>query len=235
MPISPGSRLGTYQISGPLGAGGMGEVYRARDMRLGREVAVNAFVQRSAGTLAATLGRFGEAESHLREAIAKDPLNSGGYNALGLLYRAMDRWTDAEAVVRKSIELSPQRIGTHHVLGIMLSEQGRHAEAMTETLREPAEWARLTGLAVVQYKAGRKKESDEALAKLITTHGADSAFQIGAVYAMRGETDAAFEWAERAIAQRDAGAAQMSFEPTFRSLHGDPRWTALMKKLGFAS
>src|SRR5687768_12237088 len=42
MSLSPKTRLGTYEIVGPLGAGGMGEVYRARDLRLGREVAVTS-------------------------------------------------------------------------------------------------------------------------------------------------------------------------------------------------
>ena len=40
MTLPPGSRLGPYEILAPLGAGGMGEVYRARDPRLGRDVAV---------------------------------------------------------------------------------------------------------------------------------------------------------------------------------------------------
>src|SRR5215203_4158209 len=40
MPLRPGTRLGTFEIVGTLGAGGMGEVYRAKDLRLGREVAV---------------------------------------------------------------------------------------------------------------------------------------------------------------------------------------------------
>src|SRR5512146_869605 len=40
MALSAGTRLGPYEIVKPLGAGGMGEVYRARDTRLKREVAV---------------------------------------------------------------------------------------------------------------------------------------------------------------------------------------------------
>src|SRR6266487_3952497 len=40
MSLSAGTRLGPYEIVAPIGAGGMGEVYRARDTKLGREVAI---------------------------------------------------------------------------------------------------------------------------------------------------------------------------------------------------
>jgi eukaryotic-like serine/threonine-protein kinase len=39
-PISIGDRLGRFEIVGPVGAGGMGDVYRARDPQLGRKVAI---------------------------------------------------------------------------------------------------------------------------------------------------------------------------------------------------
>ena len=40
MPLTPGTRLGPYEIVAPIGAGGMGEVYRATDTKLNRDVAV---------------------------------------------------------------------------------------------------------------------------------------------------------------------------------------------------
>ena len=42
MPLAAGTRIGVYEIQGPLGAGGMGEIYRARDTRLDRTVAIKA-------------------------------------------------------------------------------------------------------------------------------------------------------------------------------------------------
>jgi len=48
MPLGPGSRLGPYEIVAPLGAGGMGEVYRARDTRLDRSVAIKVLPDRLA-------------------------------------------------------------------------------------------------------------------------------------------------------------------------------------------
>ena len=57
MALSPGSRLGPYEILAPLGAGGMGEVYRARDKKLDRDVAVKVLPQ-SVAADPDTLARF---------------------------------------------------------------------------------------------------------------------------------------------------------------------------------
>ena len=50
MPLATGARLGNYEILGPLGKGGMGEVYRAKDTKLGREVAIKVLPAEFAAT-----------------------------------------------------------------------------------------------------------------------------------------------------------------------------------------
>jgi Tol biopolymer transport system component len=68
MTMTPGSKLGPYELLSPLGAGGMGEVYRARDTRLGREVAVKVLPE----SLAQDRERLSRFE---REARAASALN----------------------------------------------------------------------------------------------------------------------------------------------------------------
>jgi serine/threonine protein kinase len=48
MPLAPGTKIGPYEIQSPLGAGGMGEVYRAKDTRLGRDVAIKVLPEKLA-------------------------------------------------------------------------------------------------------------------------------------------------------------------------------------------
>ncbi|HKA37619.1 MAG TPA: protein kinase, partial [Thermoanaerobaculia bacterium] len=55
--IAAGTRLGPYEVSTPIGAGGMGEVYKARDTRLNRDVAIKVLPEKVAGDPEA-LARF---------------------------------------------------------------------------------------------------------------------------------------------------------------------------------
>src|SRR5437588_4155453 len=66
MTISVGNRLGSYEILAPLGAGGMGEVWRARDTRLGREVAIKILP----ADVASDPGRLKRFEKEARSASA---------------------------------------------------------------------------------------------------------------------------------------------------------------------
>jgi hypothetical protein len=50
----------------------------------------------------------------------------------------------------------------------------------------------------------------------------------------RGEADVAFEWLERAHAQREPAISEMKTLPPLRSLHADPRWDVFLRKMGLA-
>ncbi|NJL73320.1 MAG: hypothetical protein HC888_18185 [Candidatus Competibacteraceae bacterium] len=63
MSLQPGNRLGPYEILAPVGAGGMGEVYRAKDLRLGRAVAVKVLPEQLADDQKALLRFEREAQA----------------------------------------------------------------------------------------------------------------------------------------------------------------------------
>lgn len=85
--------------------------------------------------------------------------------------------------------------------------------------------------AVTYYALGRKKESDAALTELIAKYHEGGAYQIALVYAFRNQSDEAFEWLNRAYAQRDGGLIFTKVDPQLKSLHNDPRYAAFLKKL----
>src|SRR3989442_8944834 len=69
MALTSGTKLGPYEIQSPLGAGGMGEVYRARDTRLDRSVAIKIL----SAAFSADCDRLGRFEQEARSASALNP------------------------------------------------------------------------------------------------------------------------------------------------------------------
>ena len=102
---------------------------------------------------------------------------------------------------------------------------------MTEIEQETSPLWRLQGLALAYHALGRKKEADAALAEFIAKYQADAAFQVAEIYAFRGEADRAFEWLERAYAQRDGGLTEMKGDLFLKSLERDPRYIPFLKKM----
>lgn len=192
----------------------------------------SARVLRVAGVLAKAQGRLEDAIQIDRRAFDHDPLSGAAYHNLGNTLLAAGRFTEAEAAFRESLELTPLRAATRASLAFALAAQGRLDEAMAEAKREPVDWARLRGLAIIHYAMEHSSESDEALRELIEKHGAESACQIAEVYGARGEADAAFQWLDRAYAQRDPGLADVKPSPHFRSLQTDPRWRVFLETVG---
>ncbi|HTR03554.1 MAG TPA: protein kinase [Thermoanaerobaculia bacterium] len=90
MTIAPGTRLGPFEVLSPLGAGGMGEVYRARDTRLGREVAIKVL----AAEFAADVDRRKRFEQEARAASALNHPNIVTIHDIGVdgptVYIAME-------------------------------------------------------------------------------------------------------------------------------------------------
>ncbi len=76
MPLQPGTTLGPYQIESPLGAGGMGEVYKARDTRLDRTVAIKVLPEHVA------------ADPDLKQRFERE----AGTRACGEHWLSPDRW-----------------------------------------------------------------------------------------------------------------------------------------------
>jgi len=188
-------------------------------------------LRRAAGVIGC-LGDLDEEIELWQRAIAQDPLSGIFYANLATCLHSSGRLAKAEAAYRKALEFTPQRAATHSRLALNLLAQGRGEEALAEAQQEPEESQRLWTRAVIDYAAGRRAESEAALQELIANHQA--AYEVALVYAARGEADLAFAWLGRAYVQRVPGLSGMKTQPLFRSLHADPRWSAFLRKMGFA-
>jgi TolB-like protein/Tfp pilus assembly protein PilF len=185
--------------------------------------------------LLSTLGQLQEAIALLRKGLTLDPLAADRWWWLSGFYLGTGQLDLAESAARKSLEISLEQgygarnLGFAYLLGHRLGE-ARAAFRIAGTASQDA--YRLMGDALVEYELGHPKKSQRALDELLgKPFASDVAYQIAQVYAWRGEADKAFEWLGRAYDFHDPGLAYLKYDPFLRSLRGDPRYTAFLRKM----
>jgi TolB-like protein/tetratricopeptide (TPR) repeat protein len=202
---------------------------------LARAIALDpkrALTQRNHAAILATLGRVDEAIAAARNATELDPLAEDSWTLLGRLLAGKHDDAEARKALERALVLNPRQNWANFMLGNMLLSQGDVEGAMSHYASAPEQF-RITGTAMVEFTRGNEAASRAALAKLEQDFPIGFAFQIAQVYAWRGEKDQAFEWLERSYALHDAGLVRLPFDPALDPLRSDPRFAALVKKMGF--
>jgi TolB-like protein/DNA-binding winged helix-turn-helix (wHTH) protein len=181
--------------------------------------------------LSEILGNLDEAVKFNEQAVALDPLRTNSLLGLGYLLYLDGRYDEARVELQKALDLNPQASFVHYTLGKVLIAEAKPLQALAEIEKEPNEWGKITGLALVYHALGRERDSSAALADLIAKHHTDSAYQIAQAYAFRGEPDKSFAWLERAYKQRDPGLPAIKTDPLLKSLRHDSIYTELLQKM----
>jgi TolB-like protein len=178
------------------------------------------------------VGQVQEAEKLARQAIELDPLAYLARGNLARILLAEGKLDEADAAARTAAELQPTAAGSHRWQVVAAVLRGDGEVALREAQLEPDEGYRRFELALAQCVRADREAADAALADLIANFRNQLAYQIAEIYAVRGETDKAFEWLQISLDNHDTGLLSLLIDPLIRGLRADPRYKSMLEKIG---
>jgi tetratricopeptide (TPR) repeat protein len=185
--------------------------------------------------------RTDDAITEMKTTLALDPLGVETNKAMASVYYWAGRYDDAIAQTRRTLELDPDFAAAHQLIADVYAHKHLYVEAIAAQQRvltlagEPDAAGRLAR----DYAAGgydgairrMYKSEIEALTEAARmTWVSPIAFAIG--YAKLGDANRAFEWLERAYAERAPWLMMLGADPDFESLRRDPRFDPLVRRIG---
>ncbi len=181
------------------------------------------------------LGAVGRADAAVRlveRAQRLDPLRPNGPFLLGLALYQAGRFADALVPLRQAVARLPDDIEGKNALASTLILIGQPAEGLAVALTiPPGNGFRESLEALARAKLSDRAAANAALDRLRTMDAMQ--YSVAQVHAQRGETDAAFAALDRAVAGSETDLAALKGDPMMRPLHGDPRYAALLRRIGF--
>jgi adenylate cyclase len=185
------------------------------------------------------MGRVDEANDQGRRALEIDPLSATARWCLGWAFLNAGRSDEAIEQISKAMELNPNSAWARTFLGrayLTKGMQQRGIEEMETARRDGPDDVFVLGLLGYGYAVtGRRADAFKVLHSLdeMEKHRYVSRAARVYVYAGLGDNDKAFEWLEKAYQERSDALAWFRQEPESKSLRSDPRFAALMRKVGF--
>jgi serine/threonine protein kinase/TolB-like protein/Flp pilus assembly protein TadD len=188
-------------------------------------------------TLLQNLGRFKEALAENGKALALDPASPQIYaNHAGLLMD-MHRYEDAMAEVNRLIAANPEFPAYYGVRGLVYwhleNQDAFVADWATEMKKSGRpEWAEAFTAA---FRKAKLKGACTALIEVLKNESQReyvSPNEMARYYALMGDRDHAFEWLEKAYADRSGRMEYIKNEDFFEPFHSDPRYIDLLKRMG---
>jgi serine/threonine protein kinase/Flp pilus assembly protein TadD len=189
------------------------------------------FVLNARSIFLATVGRTAEAVEVQRRAVEQDPLSAIHTNGLAMRLTWDGRYAEAREWARRAEELSPGAAEPIWVQGwaALLGGDAAQALAFFEKVSAPR---RMVGIAAALGALGRLPECKEAVQQLERDYP-DEPILIAGARAGCGDIDGAFGSMEVAVQARDRALSRLRILPHLRPLHSDPRFPALLRRLGF--
>jgi TolB-like protein/DNA-binding winged helix-turn-helix (wHTH) protein/Flp pilus assembly protein TadD len=195
------------------------------------------------GTYLLARGRTEEALAELKQAHELDPLSiTNDLFAVFPFYYApppLRQYDRAIEELRKIIALEPNFSSAHSLLGGVYVEKGMYEDAVAAHQKAWQLGNNLWDLAylVRSYAmAGRRAEAQKALGDLRERAKREHVAPnwMAAAYLGLGDKDRALTWLEKAYEDRDENMTLLNVDPAFDSLHADPRFTVLLRRIGLS-
>jgi len=185
-----------------------------------------------------SMGKLEESFRLISRAVELDPVSQAILKDKGLVLYYSRQYDETIELARKTLELDPNYAAAHRLLS--LAYQGK--EMLDEANLENRNWGTLTGnkvdtmlaqaqLYAVSGQIGDAKKLVEAVEKdklVVEQHYRGLAL----VHAALGENDMAFKWLEKSYERREESLLSLKVDPKVDRLRSDPRFIALLKKIG---
>jgi eukaryotic-like serine/threonine-protein kinase len=181
------------------------------------------------------VGQFAESFAEGQRALALDPLDVGMNFHLGWYYYFTHQYDRAGAQLQRVVEMNPNFPDAHSMLGMVYAQQGRYQEAIAELQRSREGGSDQRGkLGRVYAISGQRGEAQKLLDQLQEESKQKyvSPYNIAIIYEGLGDKEQMFRSLEKAYAERDSNIVHVKVEPDFESLHSDPRFADLLRRIG---